>query len=149
MKNGFRVMDSDMHVIEPADLWDRYIDPAFSERRPQGASRWPGDMQIEVEGRVMPDPPSGWGKSRADEQAGVYADGYANNFDSGSQLRAMDAEGIDVAILFPSRGLVRAGPGQHEPRAERGRGPGVQPVAVGLLQCGARADDRGGDGKSL
>ena len=105
MKNGFRVMDSDMHVIEPADLWDRYIDPAFSERRPQGASRWPGDMQIEVEGRVMPDPPSGWGKSRADEQAGVYADGYANNFDSGSQLRAMDAEGIDVAILFPSRGL--------------------------------------------
>ena len=24
-KDGFKVMDSDMHVIEPADLWDRYI----------------------------------------------------------------------------------------------------------------------------
>ena len=105
MKSGFRVMDSDMHVIEPADLWGRYIDPAFSERRPRGRSRWPGDMQIEVEGQIMPDVPTGWGESRADEQANAYADGYANNFDSGSQLRAMDAEGIDVAIMFPSRGL--------------------------------------------
>ena len=62
MKNGFRVMDSDMHVIEPADLWDRYIDPAFSERRPKGAARWPRDMQIEVEGRIMPDVPTGLGE---------------------------------------------------------------------------------------
>ena len=105
MNNGYRVMDSDMHVIEPADLWDRYIDPQFRDRRPRGAARWPGDMQIEVEGRTMPDPPAGWATGRADEQSGAYADGYANNFDSGSQLRAMDAEGIDVAVLFPSRGL--------------------------------------------
>ena len=98
-------MDSDMHVIEPPDLWDRYIDPAFSHRRPRGRSRWPGDMQIEVEGRIMPDVPAGWGSSRADQQSRVYADAYASNFDSQSQLRAMDAEGIDVAILFPSRGL--------------------------------------------
>ena len=36
MKNGFRVMDSDMHIIEPADLWLRYIDPAFKDRAPRG-----------------------------------------------------------------------------------------------------------------
>ena len=30
MKNGFKVMDSDMHIIEPPDLWQRYIDPAFN-----------------------------------------------------------------------------------------------------------------------
>ena len=105
MKNGFRVMDSDMHVIEPSDLWDRYIDAAFHDRRPRGAARWPGDMQIELEGKVMPDVPTDWGRSRADEQSGAYSDGYANNFDSASQLRAMDSEGIDVAIMFPSRGL--------------------------------------------
>ena len=25
--NGWRMADSDMHIMEPADLWQRYIDP--------------------------------------------------------------------------------------------------------------------------
>jgi len=25
MKQGFKVMDSDMHIIEPPDLWQCYI----------------------------------------------------------------------------------------------------------------------------
>jgi len=25
-KNGFKILDSDMHITEPADLWERYID---------------------------------------------------------------------------------------------------------------------------
>jgi hypothetical protein len=31
MKNGFKVMDSDMHIIEPPDLWQRYIDRQFKD----------------------------------------------------------------------------------------------------------------------
>lgn len=27
MKHGYRVMDSDMHIIEPPDLWLKYIEP--------------------------------------------------------------------------------------------------------------------------
>jgi hypothetical protein len=38
MKDGYRVFDSDMHVLEPADLWERYIDPAFATGR-RGARR--------------------------------------------------------------------------------------------------------------
>ena len=26
-RNGMKIMDSDMHIIEPPDLWKRYIDP--------------------------------------------------------------------------------------------------------------------------
>src|SRR5215204_148073 len=26
-KNGFRLIDAEMHVMEPVDLWQRYIDP--------------------------------------------------------------------------------------------------------------------------
>ena len=37
--NGYRVMDSDMHVMEPADLWQRYIEPRLP--RP-GAGRHHG-----------------------------------------------------------------------------------------------------------
>ena len=32
-KAGFRVLDSDLHVIEPSDLYDRYLDPAYRDRR--------------------------------------------------------------------------------------------------------------------
>ena len=28
-KQGFRVLDSDMHIMEPPDLWVRYIDEEF------------------------------------------------------------------------------------------------------------------------
>ena len=31
MKQGYRVVDADAHVIEPADLWDRYLDPAIRD----------------------------------------------------------------------------------------------------------------------
>jgi hypothetical protein len=27
-KQGFRVMDSDLHVIEPRNLWEDYLDPS-------------------------------------------------------------------------------------------------------------------------
>ena len=30
----FKVLDSDIHTIEPPDLWTRYIDPAFRDRAP-------------------------------------------------------------------------------------------------------------------
>jgi hypothetical protein len=28
MNNGFTVIDADRHVMEPSDLWDRYLEPS-------------------------------------------------------------------------------------------------------------------------
>ena len=55
-KNGFKAMDSDMHVFEPADLWQRYIDPKYADRAPVGLKRSSRDLGIEVEGKVLPIP---------------------------------------------------------------------------------------------
>ena len=38
-QDGLKVMDSGMHIVEPADLWERYIDPAFKDRAPRGLHR--------------------------------------------------------------------------------------------------------------
>ena len=43
MHDGFRAVDADMHVLEPADLWDRYIDPAYRDRAPKGHNRFSRD----------------------------------------------------------------------------------------------------------
>src|SRR5262249_28466165 len=32
MKQGYRFVDCDMHIMEPPDLFDKYLDPAFRHR---------------------------------------------------------------------------------------------------------------------
>ena len=34
-RSGFRVLDSDLHVIEPRDLYERYLDPRYKARAPR------------------------------------------------------------------------------------------------------------------
>ena len=60
-----------------------------------------------VEGHLHPADTGDMGKEIIEEKdfQRVYADPYSNSWDSASQVRAMDAEGIDVAFLYPSRGL--------------------------------------------
>ena len=115
-KNGFRVMDSDMHIVEPADLWERYIAPEFRHRAPQGTSRHPRDLGVRVGENVYPLPNRSYSNAIAPLMTGqqdVYADSEQHGWDAASQLAAMDNEGIDVAVLFPSRGLFT--PGRQRP----------------------------------
>src|SRR5438445_223840 len=53
-KNGFRVLDSDIHIIEPPDLWARYIDAPFKHQAPRGFADWVLDLRIEIDGKLMP-----------------------------------------------------------------------------------------------
>src|SRR4030088_1023597 len=46
--NGWRVADSDMHLMEPADLWTRYIDPAWRHAAPVGLNELHRDMRVRV-----------------------------------------------------------------------------------------------------
>jgi hypothetical protein len=34
MKNGYRAFDSDMHVYDPAFLYEKYMNPRWGERIP-------------------------------------------------------------------------------------------------------------------
>ena len=38
-RNGYRILDSDMHVFEPNDLYLKYIDPRWEDRIPRGEPR--------------------------------------------------------------------------------------------------------------
>lgn len=56
-KNGMKVLDSDIHVMEPEDLWDRYVEKAFRDQRPQRGpvkTEW-GELDAwRFAGRVFP-----------------------------------------------------------------------------------------------
>src|SRR5216117_3019506 len=119
----FKVLDSDIHIIEPPDLWTRYIDPAFRDRAPIGLTEDEGDLRLAHAGKP-------WGRVSgvdADRNRRRQGRNYALNqerwrpyaergWTSKVQLEAMDIEGIDVAVVYPSRGLFALTIPDMEPR---------------------------------
>src|SRR5918997_120395 len=110
------ICDSDLHVMEPPDLWQRYMDPAFAHAAPIGLSEMPRDMRVRVKnhtmlrmGRVRPLRIDGRKTGWKPEHDSVYAHAEAAGWDAPSQLAAMDREGLDLAVLYPSRGLFVLG----------------------------------------
>ena len=110
------ICDSDLHVMEPPDLWERYIDPAYAHAAPRGLAEITRDMRVRVKNHVMlrigstrpqrvEGRKTGWQK----EHDNVYAPSEARGWDAQSQVDAMEAEGLDLAVLFPSRGLFVLG----------------------------------------
>jgi len=115
MKHGFRVMDSDLHTMEPDGLWERYLEPPFRKfaptfvRRSENASNQPviriGELEI---GEMSKRPQSALvGKDlqrRAFARHPHYEVAHARGYDAESHVAAMDIEGIDVAVIYGTRG---------------------------------------------
>src|ERR687892_559379 len=110
------IADSDLHVMEPPDLWQHYIDPSYAHAAPIGLSELPRDMRVRVKnhtmlrmGRVRPLRVDGRKTGWREDHDNVYADPEARGWDAASQVAAMDTEGLDLAVLYPSRGLFVLG----------------------------------------
>ena len=111
------IADSDMHVLEPPDLWQRYIAREFRHAAPVGMTELRRDLRVRVKSHVLlrlgPVRPlreaKGAGIGWRAEQEDAYAAAEARGWDAGAQLDAMEREGVDLAVLFPSRGLFVLG----------------------------------------
>src|SRR5215813_8010689 len=115
MKNGFRVLDSDLHTMEPDDLWFRYLEEPFKKfaptftRSPEGP---PDQPTIRIQDRIIGDMtiapdsvrPAANLRRRSFARHPHYDIAVAREFDPESHLQAMDIEGIDVAVLYGTRG---------------------------------------------
>jgi predicted TIM-barrel fold metal-dependent hydrolase len=125
-REGYLILDSDLHMMEPDDLWERYLDDPHRANPP----RFFGGQQKNLT-------PSADDKGRADSIRGMEVQGLsipafgksqeatvssrelrrrsrarhphfkvarAQGFDAASTLTAMDIEGIDVAVMYGTRG---------------------------------------------
>ena len=117
-KNGYKVMDCDIHVSEPHDLWDRYMEPAFKEHLPRREALTRETMGSDLEtwhfaGKVFPayiDDPrrrrlAEVRRDKSEERhraTGRYEDKRDDlqGDDPRSMIAAMDIEGVDVSIVF-------------------------------------------------
>jgi len=110
-KQGYNILDSDMHIMEPPDLWERYIDKKYQTRAPRGiVSENVRDLRM-----AYPDGRE-WGNqttegNRVDRghnfqrNQRIYRTHAERGWSSQCQIEAMDIEGIDIGVLYPTRGL--------------------------------------------
>jgi predicted TIM-barrel fold metal-dependent hydrolase len=129
MKGSYTVIDSDGHVLEPPDLWERYADPKYRDGCPKlienGTQLRFEDDCISYIGRAATAATQEIGGVNAlgDRQfhglLGAfgrrdgtvtenlsYLEGKKGGFDPNRRIVDMDAEGIDAAFLYPSLGLM-------------------------------------------
>ncbi|MBI2168679.1 MAG: amidohydrolase [Actinobacteria bacterium] len=78
-----RVLDADAHVVEAGGVFDEWMEPG----------RLPLDLPDTTPMQMCGD-------------VSLIEDQLQHGFDAASYLRAMDAQGIDAVVLYPSLGLM-------------------------------------------
>ena len=118
MKDSYRFVDCDMHIMEPMNLFDKYLDPKFKERVTSSVRRQDGGS-TGMRGRPLwyfdGTPTSNDGNtSQYNRIRGPLVSKRANKnvmfavergYDAEAQVMGMAMEGIDIAVLFPTSGL--------------------------------------------
>ena len=133
MKNGFKVLDSDIHVTEPDTLWADYMEADFKDSAPirvvdegsWSAGMWRSDgkllpayMDVAERSRTM--------RVREEISAERYVQsgrqlvsGAESDQDEGTRpehmLEAMGVEGVDVAVVFRTMGAHVIGIDEMDP----------------------------------
>jgi predicted TIM-barrel fold metal-dependent hydrolase len=114
------VVDADGHVLEPPDLWQRYLEPKFRDRAMCIKFLDNGDEYLEVDGKMHffgPGAMGGNGGAFHDPKELVYgkkkywetAQTTPGEIDPDARVKQMDEEGIDIALLYPTIGLCWEG----------------------------------------
>ena len=112
MARTYKIIDADGHILEPPDMWDTYMDPAYRERAPRMILDDNGKERLLVEGKVLGNP-KGLGRlggvGARDGSVAVdtmmYKDRRPGGFDPHARIKDLDLDGIDAAFLYPSIGL--------------------------------------------
>jgi len=111
------IVDADGHVLEPGDVWQRYIDPQYRDRAIRVRRDADGRDFLEINGRparlTTPEMLGGFGgmgKTLEELAVASLSGRYAENApaaatDARARLALLDRDGVSHAVLYPSLGL--------------------------------------------
>jgi len=106
------VVDCDSHVMEPAGLWQEYLEPKFRDRAIRIEERDGVEHLIIGETSVLSGMLAGLGGAHLDRKdlfspGRTYAEGCEPaSYDPAARVRMLDAWGVDVGVLFPTIGIL-------------------------------------------
>jgi predicted TIM-barrel fold metal-dependent hydrolase len=116
MVNNFTVFDSDSHVVEPPELWTKYLEPEYRSSGKDALWREEGTFNsyLKVNGKIFRDAMNSniprhaiWRPGMTWDQVGELDPrqrhpATAGASDPKARLRDMDAMGVDQAFLYPT-----------------------------------------------
>ena len=108
MRNGLKIFDADAHVVEPKNLWERFLDPRFKDRvgwqQPiPGMDRFRPAL---VDGRYNQSHKTLYGRQQeatrwtTEAMIAKYGDVVKRGFDGAGVAESMRSEGVDVMVLY-------------------------------------------------
>ena len=125
-RDGYLILDSDLHMMEPGDLWARWLDAPYNQNPPnffggqreqlkenkEDKANTDSIMGMTVQGLAIPAHNMEQGatvssrelRRRSRARHPHFNVARANAYDAPSTLTAMDIEGIDVAVMYGTRG---------------------------------------------
>ena len=125
-RDGYLIIDSDLHFNEPGDLWARYLDAPYRANPPRFFASQQQQLKesaddkgsadtirgMEVQGLAIPSFAKSAGaaassrelRRRSRSRHPHFQVARARGFDAASTLTAMDIEGIDIAVMYGTRG---------------------------------------------
>lgn len=100
-------VDADGHVMEPADLWLKYMPARLRDRAPRAVT----ENVMSSAAMIIDGVEINRHKTKAyvEEDVKRYEADKKADFSPSNQLAGMDQEGISAAVLFPTRGLIVMG----------------------------------------
>ncbi len=136
MKDQLRFVDSDMHVMEPPDLFERYLDPKFKDRvsvrvgadgrpnrGPAGTILIDGEPTSDMDLQQYRKPRSAGPTKVVSPLSGSRLQetdrldfAIGRNYNAEAQVMGMAIEGVDIAVLYPTMGLGLLGRNGIEPQ---------------------------------
>ncbi len=108
MRNGFKVFDADAHVVEPRDLWERFLDKSYqarvSWRQPfDGMDRF---RPVTVDGVYTQSLKTLYGRQQeavrwtTEAMVAKYGEVVNRGFDGAGVAESLRAEGVDLCVLY-------------------------------------------------
>ena len=106
------VVDCDSHVMEPPDLWQKYLEPQFRDRairieKVDGVEKLIIGEQVVLQGVL-----AGLGGAHVEREklfgGGLgYMDGCPPaSYDPAERLKLLDEWNVDVGVMFPTIGIL-------------------------------------------
>ncbi len=112
-------VDADGHVLEPPDLWERYLEPRYRSRAMTIRKDEQGQEYLEIDGKpsklVAKNMPAGLGamdllagiKVEREETGLLYVDNAPlGAMDPQERLERLDQEGLERVFLYPTLGVL-------------------------------------------
>ena len=117
MGREYRLISADGHVIEPPDMWSKYLPKKFADRAPQAREGPEGRRRLGAGARGprrcrsdwSPTPASGASGTRSSSGSGRPTSRSCKGaYEGKARIEEQDIDGVDAEVLFPSQRTMGA-----------------------------------------